>query len=87
MKFGKAVSDVVQTFPSIRQRPADTFVPVPLFASIDWREANRLVLDQAQSVDGQAAWVDDFRPSRTQADQRTGVYEVDQETYQASKVA
>ena len=91
MKFGKIISRVfVHTLPLTKQRPVDTFGPVPLFASLDYREEIPTLVDQARPLGDQAAWVGYVCPGRAQdqSNQGTGgVYEMDHETYQTRKLA
>ena len=91
MKFGEIISRViVHTLPLTKQRPVDTCGPVPLFASLDYREEVPTLVDQAQPLGDQAAWVGYVCPGRAQdqSNQGTGgVYEMDHETYQTSKLA
>lgn len=89
MKFGKIISRVfVHALALTKQRSVDTFGPVPLFASFDYREVPTLV-DRAQPFGDQAPRVSYVCPGRAhQSNQGTGgVYEMDHETYQTRKLA
>jgi hypothetical protein len=91
MKFGKIISRVfVHTLPLTKQRPVDTFGPVPLFASLDYREQAQTLVGQAQPFGDQAAWIGHVCPggAQDQSNQEIGgVYELDHETYQTRKLA
>jgi hypothetical protein len=91
MKFGKIISRVfVHTLPLTKQRPVDTFGPVPLFASLDYREEAQTLVGQAQPLGDQAAWIGRVCPggAQDQSNQEIGgVYELDHETYRTRKLA
>lgn len=91
MKVGKVVSRVVvYRFPLIKQRAVDNVRTVPPFGFNDQGEEPQLVVDQARSRGNRASWVADACSGRTQhqfGQGRGGGVEMDNETYQTTKIA
>jgi hypothetical protein len=91
MSSGKLGSRfAVDTFALKKQRPAEAFGSMPLFASIACGEGFQILVDQAESLGDGEAQVGYLCPGRAQDHGYRGassVYEMDQETYQTRKVA